>query len=88
MLKCRKGNRENIPAIKDHNGKLITDALVKANSLNSYCASLIRCESNDPQIQSPQSGKLFTISINIIRKRLSEIGRKNPLRRNGIPGKI
>jgi len=47
-LKRRKGNGENIPAIKDHNGKLITDPLEKANSLNSYYASLFSCESNNP----------------------------------------
>jgi len=28
-VKRRKGNKENIPAIKDHNGKLITDPLEK-----------------------------------------------------------
>jgi len=45
-----KGNRENIPAIKNHNDKLITDPLEKANSLNSYYASLFSCEGNNPQI--------------------------------------
>ena len=34
-IKRRKGNRENIPAIKDHNGKLIKDPLEKAKFLNS-----------------------------------------------------
>ena len=46
--KRRKGNRENTPAIKDHNGKLITDPLENANSLNSYYASLFSYESNNP----------------------------------------
>jgi hypothetical protein len=32
----RKGNRENIPAIKDCNGRLITDLVDKANHLNNY----------------------------------------------------
>jgi hypothetical protein len=35
-VKRRKGNKENIPAIQDHNGKLIRDPLEKANFLNSY----------------------------------------------------
>jgi len=39
-VKRRKGNRENIPAIKNHNDTLITDPIEKANSLNSYYASL------------------------------------------------
>ena len=38
--KCRKGNRDNTPAIKEHNGKLVTDPLQKANSLNSNYASV------------------------------------------------
>jgi hypothetical protein len=32
--------RENIPAIKDFNGRLITESIEKASSLNSYCLSL------------------------------------------------
>jgi len=67
-VKRRKGNRENIPAIKDHNGKLITDPLEKVKSLNSYYASLFSCENNSPEIPPTQSGKPFTININIIRK--------------------
>ena len=34
-VKRRKGNRENIPAIKDCNGRIITDAIEKANTFNS-----------------------------------------------------
>ena len=40
-VKRRKGSRESIPAIKDQSGKLITDPTEKANSLNSYYASLL-----------------------------------------------
>jgi hypothetical protein len=32
-VKRRKGNRENIPAIKDCNERIITDSIEKANSL-------------------------------------------------------
>lgn len=38
-VKLHKGNRENILAIKDNNGKLITDPTEKSNSLNSYYVS-------------------------------------------------
>jgi len=34
-VKRRKGNKENIPAIKDCNGRIITDAIRKANTFNS-----------------------------------------------------
>ena len=69
-VKRRKGNREDIPGIKDHKGKLITDPIEKANTLNSYYASLFSCKRINPQIHSTESGKPFTMSINIIRKRL------------------
>jgi hypothetical protein len=39
-VKRRKGNRESVLTIKDHNGKLITDPIEKADSLNSYYASI------------------------------------------------
>jgi hypothetical protein len=35
-VKIRKGNRENTPVTKDCNGRLVTDSVEKANSLNSY----------------------------------------------------
>jgi len=49
---------------------------------------LFTCECNNLQIQSTQSGKPFTISINIIRKQLSAIGRKKYVGTGGIPGEI
>jgi len=73
---------------KDHNGKLVTDPIEKANSQNSYYASLLSCECNIPQIQSRESGKPFTISINIINRRLSAIGRKKSITSDGIHGEI
>ena len=71
-VKRRKGNRENIPAIKDRNGRLITDSIGKAKFLNSYYASVFSCERNIPQLQSAHSGEHFNININIIRKRERE----------------
>jgi len=74
--------------MKDQNGKLITDPVEKVNSLNSYYVSLFLCERNNPQIQSTESGNPFTISINIIRKRLSAIGRKKSVGPDGILGEV
>jgi hypothetical protein len=51
-VKRRKGNTESIPTLKDHNGKLITQPIEKANTLNSYYASIFSCERTSPQIQS------------------------------------
>jgi hypothetical protein len=49
-VKRRKGNKENIPAIKDGNGQLVTDSIEKANSLNLYYSSVFNCEHCIPQI--------------------------------------
>jgi hypothetical protein len=86
--KLRKGNRENIPAIKENNSKLVTYPIVKTTFLNSYYASLFSCERSNSIIQSTESGKPFTISINLIRKRLLAIGRKKSVGLDGIPGEI
>ena len=40
------------------------------------------------QIQSPESGKPFNINTNLVRKRLSAIGRKKSVGPDGIPGEI
>jgi uncharacterized protein (UPF0248 family) len=74
--------------IKDHNGKLITEPIEKANTLNSYFASIFSCKRNNPQIQSTDVGKPFTVSINSIRKRLAAIGRKKSVGPDGILGEI
>jgi len=47
----RKGNKENIPAMKDCNGGQITDPVDKANNLNYY-ASVFSCERDIPAIKS------------------------------------
>jgi hypothetical protein len=67
---------------------LITDPLEKANFLNTYYASLFSRVSSNPEIQPTHSGKPFTVNINIIRKRLSTIGRKKSVGPDGIPGEI
>jgi hypothetical protein len=41
-VKRRKVNRENIPAIKDGNGRLSTDSIEQANYLNFYYSSSIQ----------------------------------------------
>jgi hypothetical protein len=84
-VKRRKGYRENIPAIKDCNGRLITDPIQKANSLNYYYSSVFSKEGNTQHIQCTNSGLLFIIDTKIIRKRVGAI-RKN--KSVGITGEI
>jgi len=77
-IKRRKGNRENIPAIKACNGRIITDSIEKANSLNLYYSSVFSSEGNILNIQGKISSEPFTIDTTIIRKRIVAI-RKNKL---------
>jgi hypothetical protein len=84
----RKGNREIIPAIKDHNGKIITDTNEKANILNSYYASVFCCDRNVPQIRLANSGETFIINTKVIRKRLVKIGINKSVVPDGVPGEI
>jgi hypothetical protein len=74
-VKRHKGNRENSPAIKDCNGRIITDLIEKANCLNFYYSSVFSDEGKIPNIQGENSGEHFTIDVKIIRKRFAAIGK-------------
>ena len=87
-VKRRKGNRENISAIKDCNGRPITDSTEKSNCLNSYYVSVFDCERNIPKIQATHSIEPFTINIKMVRKRLVAIGGKISAGLGGVPGEI
>ena len=69
--------------------KPIPDSIVKVNSLNSSYASTFSCErNNNQQIQTKESNKPFTISINSTRKRISAIGRRKSFVPDSIPAEI
>jgi hypothetical protein len=55
-LKRRKGNKENILAIKDSNGRIITDATEKANTFNSYYSTVFSNEDIILHIQGGNTG--------------------------------
>ena len=83
-----KGNKENIPAMKDCNGGQITDPVDKASNLNNYYSSVFSCEREIPDLNSTHSDKPFNITIIIIRKRLAMIGRNKSVEPDGIPSAI
>jgi len=70
-------NREIIPAIKDHNGKIIRDSTEKANILNSYQVSVFCCKRNIPEINSVNSGETFIINTRVITKNQQKLGQTN-----------
>jgi len=74
-VKRQKGNRETIPAIKNHNRTIIMDSTEKANILNSYYASVFCCDHNIPKIQLGNSGETCINNTKVMRKRLAKIGR-------------
>jgi hypothetical protein len=63
-VKRRKGNTEIIPAIKDHKRTIIMDTTEKANILNSYYASVFRCERNSHlQANGTSYSRVFEASL-------------------------
>jgi hypothetical protein len=74
-VKRRKANGENISAIKDCNGRIITDSIEKANLFNLYNSIVFSSEGNIPHIQGENTGEPFTIDIKIIRRRIGVIGK-------------
>ena len=79
-MKRWKGNREIIPATKDHKGIIITDSTENANILNSFYVSVFCCDCN--------LGETFIINPTVIRKRLAKIGRNKSVQPDGVPGEI
>ena len=76
-VKRRKGNGENISAIKDSNGRIIRDAIEKANTFNSYYTMVCRSEGNIPHIRGENTGDPFTTDMKTIRRRIKAIGKTN-----------
>ena len=62
-VKKRKGNKENIPSIKDRNGRIITDAIEKAKTFNSYYTTVFGNDGNILRIQGENKGDAFTTDI-------------------------
>jgi hypothetical protein len=88
VVKRRRGSRENILAINGHEGELVTETVEKADIRNSYYASVFSCERSITEIISTDSDKPFTVSTNLIRQRLSSIGRNKSVGPDGLPGDI
>jgi hypothetical protein len=87
-VKRRKGNRDNISAIKDCNGRIITDSIEKSNTLNFYYSSVFSSEGNITNIQGDISSEPFTIDSKIIGKRIAAIGKNKSVGPDGVSGKI
>lgn len=87
-VKRRKGNRENIPAIKDSNGRIITDATVKANTFNCYYSTVFSSEDNIPHIQDGNSGEPFTTDTKTIRRRIKALGKNKSVGPDRVSGEI
>ena len=87
-VKRRKGSRENIPAIKDGSGRIITDPTEKANLLNFYYSTIFSCEDNIPHIQGGNNTNPFEIDINTIRRRIRVIGKNKSVGPDRISGEI
>ena len=87
-VKRRKGNRENIPAMKDCNGRTITDEIEKDNMFNFYYSTVFNGEDNILHIQSEKTGDPFTTDIKIIRRRIKAIGKNKSVGPDRVYGEI
>jgi len=87
-VKRRKGNRENIPAIKDCNGRIITDAIEKANRFNSYYSTIFSSEENILHIQGENTGNPFTTDVKTIRIRIKATGKNKSVGPDRVSGEI
>jgi hypothetical protein len=79
-VKRRKGNREIIPVIKDHNGTIIVDTTEKANVLIPIMRPSFAAIVTSRKIQLANLGDTFIINTKVIRKRLAKIGKNKSVR--------
>jgi len=84
----RKGNRENIPAIKDCNGLIIADAIEKANTFNSCYSAVFNSEGNVLHMQGENTGDPFTTDIKTILRRIKAIGKNKSVGPDRVSGEI
>jgi len=87
VKRCNE-NKENILAIKDGNGRIITDAIEKANTFNSYYSTVISSEGNILPTQGENTGDPFTTVIKTIRRRIKAIGKNKSVRPDRVSGEI
>jgi hypothetical protein len=83
-----KGNKENIPAIKDCNGRIITDAIEKPNAFNSYYSTVFSSEGSILHIQGENTGDPFTTNIKTIRRKIKAIGKNKSVGPDRVSGEI
>ena len=76
-VKRPKRNTEYTPAIKDCNGRIITDAIEKAKTFKSYYSTVFCNDGNILHIQGEITDDLLPIDIKTIRRRIKTIGKKN-----------
>ena len=84
-IRRREGYRENIAAIKDCNGRIITDPAGKANSLNYYFSTIFSSEYSIPLIQEGNTTNAFNIDIKTLRRRVRSIGKNKSVGPDRIP---
>lgn len=88
-VKRRKGSRENIPAIKESSGRIITDPTEKANSLNFYYSTIFSREEGVPQLQGENDkNNPFKIDIKTLRRRIRAIKKNKSVGPDRVPGEI
>jgi len=70
------------------NGRIITDAIEKANTFNSYYSTVFSNEGNILHIQGENAGDPFTTDIKTIRRRIKVIGKNKSVGPDQVSGEI
>ena len=83
-----KGNKENIPDIKDCNGRIITNAIEMTNTFKSYYSTVFSSEGNILPIQSENTCDPFATDIKTIRRRTKAIGKNKSVRPDWVSEEI
>jgi len=74
--------------LKGCNGRIITDAIEKANTFNSYYSTVFSSEGNILRIQGENTGDPFSTDIKTIRRRIKAIGKNKSVGPDRVSGEI
>lgn len=85
-VRRRKGNREEIPSLKDSSNNLVVDQKQKANIFNRYFASVYRDKREG--VVNECDGESFVLNPGALRKRIAKIGFNKSTGPDEISGEI
>ncbi len=65
-VRRRKGNKEDVPVIRENGSTLITDNRAKVDAFNKYFSSVFKNSTDHPFIQVCSVANQFNIEVNVL----------------------